>query len=113
MMKKYLIIFAVICITGIVFAPISNKKLESYKQKEIEYNSQKKSHEEFVQMCEEYKADYNNLSKKYDKIQEDYKLYKEEYNKDKNQKKELEELTKKKEKYINLIKEYSSGLDNL
>lgn len=114
MTKKNAIIIAIVaCVLGIIFIPISNSKLENYKKKEAEYNELKKDHEEFVQMCEKYKDDYDNLSKKYEQIQEDYKSYKEKFNKNTDLNKELEELTKKKEKYLNLIEEYSSKLSNL
>ena len=66
--KKYWIIALAVLIISVTFTPISRSKLAIYKQKEIEYNERKKQHDEFVEMCEGYKADYNNLTEEYDEI---------------------------------------------
>ncbi|CDA10401.1 hypothetical protein [Intestinibacter bartlettii] len=110
--KKYWIIVLIVLIS-VTFTPISRSKLAIYRQKEIEYNERKKQHDEFVEMCEGYKADYNNLIEEYDEITQNFNSYKEKYNANKDLNRELNELKSKKEKYLNLIEEYTKQLENL
>lgn len=115
MIKKYvkLIPVLIVGIVGIIFTPVSTSDLDDYKMKQIEYNEKKENHEDFVQMSEEYKEDYSDLAVRYEQTQNEYKLYKEKYNSNKDLNKELNELLNKRDKYLNLIEEYSSKLDNL
>ena len=110
--KKYWIIVLIVLIS-VTFTPISRSKLAIYKQKEIEYNERKKQPDDFVEMCEGYKADYNNLIEEYDEITQNFNSYKEKYNANKDLNRELNELKSKKEKYLNLIEEYTKQLENL
>lgn len=64
-------------------------------------------------MCEEYKEDYSDLAVRYEQTQNEYKLYKEKYNSNTDLNKELNELLNKRDKYLNLIEEYSYKLENL
>lgn len=115
MIKKYvrLISVLIVGIVGIIFTPVSTSDLDDYKKKQIEYNEKKKNHEDFVQMCEEYKEDYSDLAVRYEQTQNEYKLYKEKYNSNTDLNKELNELLNKRDKYLNLIEEYSYKLENL
>ena len=115
MIKKYVILIPVLIvgIAGVIFTPVSASDLDDYKKKQIEYNEKKKNHEDFVQMSEEYKEDYSDLAMRYEQAQNEYKLYKEKYNSNIDLNKELSELLEKRDRYLNLIEEYSSQLDNL
>lgn len=115
MIKKYvrLIPVLIVGIAGVIFTPVSASDLDDYKKKQIEYNEKKKNHEDFVQMSEEYKEDYSDLAMRYEQAQNEYKLYKEKYNSNIDLNKELNELLEKRDRYLNLIEEYSSQLDNL
>ncbi len=115
MIKKYvrLIPVLIVGIAGVIFTPVSASDLDDYKKKQIEYNEKKKNHEDFVQMSEEYKEDYSDLAMRYEQAQNEYKLYKEKYNSSIDLNKELNELLEKRDRYLNLIEEYSSQLDNL
>lgn len=115
MIKKYvrLIPVLIVGIAGVIFTPVSASDLDDYKKKQIEYNEKKKNHEDFVQMSEEYKEDYSDLAMRYEQAQNEYKLYKEKYNSNIDLNKELSELLEKRDRYLNLIEEYSSQLDNL
>lgn len=115
MIKKYirLIPVLIVGIAGIIFTPVSTSDLDDYKKKQIEYNEKKKNHEGFVQMSEEYKEDYSDLAMRYEQTQNEYKLYREKYNSNTDLNKELNELLKKRDKYLNLIEEYSYQLDSL
>lgn len=110
--KRARILAPVVCLMGVTFTPISKSKLENYKSKQIEYSEKLKNHKEFVGMCEEYKNDYTNLADKYEQIQADYISYKKKFNENRNLNKELADLKKKREKYLNLIEEYSAKLHN-
>ena len=115
MIKKYvrLIPVLIVGIAGVIFTQVSASDLDDYKKKQIEYNEKKKNHEDFVQMSEEYKEDYSDLAMRYEQAQNEYKLYKEKYNSNIDLNKELSELLEKRDRYLNLIEEYSSQLDNL
>lgn len=115
MIKKYvrLIPVLIVGIAGVIFTPVSASDLDDYKKKQIEYNEKKKNHEDFVQMSEEYKEDYSDLAMRYEQAQNEYKLYREKYNSNIDLNKELNELLEKRDRYLNLIEEYSSQLDNL
>lgn len=115
MIKKYvrLIPVLIVGIAGVIFTPVSASDLDDYKKKQIEYNEKKKNHEDFVQMSEEYKEDYSDLAMRYEQAKNEYKLYKEKYNSNIDLNKELNELLEKRDRYLNLIEEYSSQLDNL
>lgn len=115
MKKKYvrLIPVLIVGIAVVIFTPVSVSDLDDYNKKQIEYNENKKDHEDFVQMIEEYKEDYSDLAMRYEKVQNKYKLYKEKYNSNIDLNKKLNELLEKSDRYLNLIEEYSSKLDNL
>ena len=115
MIKKYvrLIPVLIVGIAGIIFTPVSTSDLDDYKKKQIEYNEKKRNHEDFVQMSEEYKEDYSDLAVRYEQTQNEYKLYKEKYNSNTDLNKELDELLSKRDKYLNIVEEYSSQLDSL
>lgn len=112
--KQYCAIALVILlIMSVTCTPISRSELSVYKQKEVDYNERKKQHDEFVEMCEEYKSNYNNLAKEYDEIKQEFNSYKEKYNSNRDLKKELDDLKLQKQKYLSLIDKYSEELENL
>lgn len=115
MIKKYIKTIPVLLLglAGITFTPVATDHLDDYKKKQVEYNEKKKNHEDFVQISEEYKENYSDLAMIYEQTQNEYKLYREKYNSNTDLNKELNELLKKRDKYLNLIEEYSSQLDSL
>ena len=50
---------------------------------------------------------------RYEQAQNDYRSYKEKYNSNTDLNKELNELLNKRDKYLNLIEEYSSKIEYL
>ena len=116
MTKKHGVIVLGVALTIITvttankFTLIPKGELSKYEKQQIEYNELKQHSKEFTEMVEGYKKNYNNLEKKYEQTKKDYEKYKEETNIDLN--KELEDLKNKKEKYTNLINEYSQKLNN-
>lgn len=115
MIKKYIKTIPVLLLglAGITFTPVATDHLDDYKKKQVEYNEKKKNHEDFVQISEEYKENYGDLVVRYEQAQNDYMSYKEKYNSNTNLNKELNELLNKRDKYLNIIEEYSSKIEHL
>ena len=115
MIKKYirLIPVLVVWIAGVIFTPVSKSDLDGYKKKQIEYDEKNKNNEDFVKINEGYKKDYSDLAMRYEQSQNEYQLYREKYNSNINLNREVNELLGKRDKYLNLIEEYGSQLDNL
>lgn len=115
MIKKYIKTIPVLLLglAGITFTPVSTDNIDDYKKKQTEYSENKKNHEDFVKMTEEYKDDYSDLVERYEQTENEYRLYKEKYNSNSDLNKELNQLVDKRDKYLNLIEEYSNELDNL
>ena len=115
MIKKYIKTIPVLLLglAGITFTQVSTDNIDDYKKKQTEYSENKKNHEDFVKMTEEYKDDYSDLVERYEQTENEYRLYKEKYNSNSDLNKELNQLVDKRDKYLNLIEEYSNELDNL
>ena len=92
----------IIIILMVICTPISRDELAQYKEKEDEYYEQQMEYEKFVSMNE----NYNQLKQEFDS-------FKASYNENTDLNKTLEDLEYKKQKYLNLIKEYSTKLENL
>lgn len=104
MTKRHARILApVICLMGVTFTPVSKSKLENYKSKQIEYSER----------LRDYGSNNFNIADKYEKAQSEYMYYREKFNQNINLDKQIEELRKRREKYLNLTEEYASALDVL
>ena len=103
----------VIIVLMLICTPISRDELAKYKQKEAEYYEKESQYEEFVDINENYDTDYYELSERYNQLKQEFDLFKESYNENTDLNKKLEDLEYKKQKYLNLIEEYSSKLENL
>ena len=70
-------------------------------------------YEKFVSMNENYDTDYYELYENYNQLKQEFDSFKASYNENTDLNKTLEDLEYKKQKYLNLIKEYSTKLENL
>ena len=103
----------VVIVLMVICTPISRDELAKYKQKEAEYYEKERQYEEFIDINENYDTDYYELSERYNQLKQEFDLFKESYNENTDLNKKLEDLEYKKQKYLNLIEEYSSKLENL
>ena len=103
----------IIIILMVIFTPISRDELAQYKEKEDEYYEQQMEYEKFVSMNENYDTDYYELYENYNQLKQEFDSFKASYNENTDLNKTLEDLEYKKQKYLNLIKEYSTKLENL
>ena len=70
-------------------------------------------YEKFVSMNENYDTDYYELYENDNQLKQEFDSFKASYNENTDLNKTLEDLEYKKQKYLNLIKEYSTKLENL
>lgn len=106
MTKRHARILApVICLMGVTFTPVSKSKLDNYKSKQIEYSEKLKDNG----------SNNFNLAERYEDAQAEYMYYKEKFNRSHNinYNKQIEDLRKRREKYLNIAEEYASALDVL
>ena len=103
----------IIIILMVICTPISRDELAQYKEKEDEYYEQQMEYEKFVSMNENYDTDYYELYENYNQLKQEFDSFKASYNENTDLYKTLEDLEYKKQKYLNLIKEYSTKLENL
>ena len=100
----------IIIILMVICKPISRDELAQYKEKEDEYYEQQMEYEKFVSMNENYDTDYYELYENYNQLKQEFDSFKASYNENTDLNKTLEDLEYKKQKYLNLIKEYSTKL---
>ena len=106
MTKRHARILApVICLMGVTFTPVSKSKLENYKAKQIEYSER----------LGDNGSNNFNLAERYENAQAEYMYYREKFNRNHNIdfNKQIEDLRKRRERYLNLTEEYASTLDVL
>ena len=103
----------IIIILMVICTPISRDELAQYKEKEDEYYEQQMEYEKFVSLNENYDTDYYELYENYNQLKQEFDSFKASYNENTDLNKTLEDLEYKKQKYLNLIKEYSTKLENL
>lgn len=110
-MKKYtkIIPALIVGIAGITFSPVSAVHLDDCKKKQIEYSEKKKNNNGFEQM-DKPREDYSDLAIRWEDAQNEYKYYREKYMKNMERNKELNELLSKRDRYLNLIEEYSEKI---
>lgn len=113
MNKKYIAIFILMILFFSVYTPISRSKVALYERELKEFNEAQESYNQFVEMHQYCQNNYDELAKLYEDTQKEFKEYQRKYNENSDSYKELKKLEDKKDKYQEMIEEYSSELEDL